>query len=82
MKRLLEAWNVQADLQDLLDEYKDFHPDLVKLCSYAYTPLVTERCNMLMRFLRAAEDLKLWRLLYRSPNPAWFRGKLVLVGDR
>ena len=28
-----------------------------------------------------AEDLKLWKLLFRSPLDTWFRGKAVLIGD-
>jgi 2-polyprenyl-6-methoxyphenol hydroxylase-like FAD-dependent oxidoreductase len=30
---------------------------------------------------RTAEDLKLWKLLFRSPIPSWTKGKAVLIGD-
>jgi len=30
---------------------------------------------------RTAEDLKLWKLLFRSPIPSWTKGKAVLTGD-
>ena len=28
------AWNVAASLDQLLDEYKDFNPEIVKVCRY------------------------------------------------
>ena len=28
------AWNVAASLEQLLDEYKDFNPEIVKVCRY------------------------------------------------
>ncbi|KAJ9647095.1 hypothetical protein H2201_007562 [Coniosporium apollinis] len=28
-----------------------------------------------------AEDIKLWKLLYRPPTSSWTRGKVVLIGD-
>lgn len=38
--------------------------------------------NILFTNIRSmAEDLKLWKLLYRPPIKPWFKGKLVLVGD-
>ncbi|KAH8803320.1 putative salicylate hydroxylase [Xylogone sp. PMI_703] len=30
---------------------------------------------------RKAEDLKLWKLLFRNPIPTWVKGKVVLIGD-
>lgn len=44
-----------------------------------------EECKGFHSSLRAAigmaEDIKLWKLLYRPPISSWTRGKVILIGD-
>ncbi|KAF7511713.1 hypothetical protein GJ744_003876 [Endocarpon pusillum] len=40
----------------------------------AFHPALVETCNQ-------AEDIKLWPLLFRRPNPIWTKGRAVLIGD-
>lgn len=46
---------------------------------------LVEECRGFHPSLRAAmgmaEDIKLWKLLYRPPTSSWTRGKVVLIGD-
>jgi salicylate hydroxylase len=35
----------------------------------------------ILAVLRKAKNIKKWPLLYREPNPTWYRYKLVLIGD-
>ncbi|CAK7225459.1 hypothetical protein SBRCBS47491_005897 [Sporothrix bragantina] len=58
----VDQWNVGASIDSLLDEYKSFHPDLVRACALA-------------------EDLKLWKLLYRPPIANWYKNCVALAGD-
>ncbi|KAI0131931.1 putative salicylate hydroxylase [Xylariales sp. AK1849] len=60
-----EDWNISANLQGLLEEYAHFHPEVLSFCKHA------EDLN----------DLKLWRLLYRSPIRPWTKSFVCLVGD-
>ncbi|KAL3423894.1 salicylate hydroxylase [Phlyctema vagabunda] len=39
-----------------------------------FNPAIVEIC-------RNAEDLKLWKLLFRTPLPTWTKDKVVLIGD-
>ncbi|CAK7204886.1 hypothetical protein SEUCBS139899_007648 [Sporothrix eucalyptigena] len=58
----VDQWNIGASIDSLLDEYKSFHPDLVRACALA-------------------EDLKLWKLLYRPPVANWYKNHVALAGD-
>ncbi|KAH7133854.1 FAD binding domain-containing protein, partial [Dactylonectria macrodidyma] len=35
----------------------------------------------LVEICRNAEDLKLWKLMYRAPIRQWARGKVIIIGD-
>jgi salicylate hydroxylase len=60
------------------EKVEDYHAKASKedlLVTYkAFHPALVEMCNQ-------AEDIKLWPLLYRRPNPTWTKGRAVLIGD-
>lgn len=47
--------------------------DLLKTYQ-AFHPALLEMCDL-------ADDIRLWPLLFRRPNPTWVRGRAVLIGD-
>jgi salicylate hydroxylase len=70
-------WDRSADAEDVVAQFHDFHPNVVKIIRY----LNWSRHRSSLTKSRKATNIKRWPLLYRDPVSALSKGRLVLIGD-